>query len=359
MGFYVRKSVSVGPFRFNLSKSGVGVSAGVKGFRVGTGPRGNYVHIGRGGLYYRATLERPGPGGTNQAPKIPLQTPLETSDSLEEIESLEAERIVDSSSAELVEEMNAKHRRIRLWPIILTAGLAMWLIVLVALDNPPGWLADTIFITSFIGAVVAAWFDRLKKTTVLLFELDEEAEACYQFLHEAYHGLASCRRCWHISAQGAVTDRKRNAGASSLVRRASITLVKKSPPYVKTNISIPSIPVGKQTLYFFPDKVLVFDSSGVGAVSYRHLSIYGSATRFIEEGQVPKDSEIVDTTWRYVNKKGGPDRRFNNNRQIPIVLYEEIDFSSESGLNERIQLSRTGTGQEFQRAIKQLASLVD
>ncbi|GAB3034901.1 DUF4236 domain-containing protein [Mycobacterium bourgelatii] len=56
MGFYVRKSVKAGPFRFNLSKSGVGVSVGVPGFRVGTGPRGNYVHIGRNGVYYRASL---------------------------------------------------------------------------------------------------------------------------------------------------------------------------------------------------------------------------------------------------------------------------------------------------------------
>lgn len=56
MGFYVRKSLKAGPFRFNLSKSGVGVSAGVPGFRVGTGPRGNYVHVGRHGVYYRASL---------------------------------------------------------------------------------------------------------------------------------------------------------------------------------------------------------------------------------------------------------------------------------------------------------------
>ncbi len=39
MGLYIRKSVRVGPFRFNLSKSGVGVSAGVKGFRVGVSPK--------------------------------------------------------------------------------------------------------------------------------------------------------------------------------------------------------------------------------------------------------------------------------------------------------------------------------
>ncbi|MCS0495860.1 DUF4236 domain-containing protein [Ancylobacter sp. MQZ15Z-1] len=56
MPFYIRKSVSSGPFRFNLSSSGVGMSVGIKGFRVGTGPRGNYVHMGLGGIYYRATL---------------------------------------------------------------------------------------------------------------------------------------------------------------------------------------------------------------------------------------------------------------------------------------------------------------
>jgi Protein of unknown function (DUF4236) len=46
VGIYIRKSVRAGPFRFNLSKSGVGVSAGVPGFRIGTGPRGNYVFAG-------------------------------------------------------------------------------------------------------------------------------------------------------------------------------------------------------------------------------------------------------------------------------------------------------------------------
>jgi hypothetical protein len=46
MGFYLRKSLRVGPVRFNLSKSGVGVSVGVTEFRFGTGPRGNYVHMG-------------------------------------------------------------------------------------------------------------------------------------------------------------------------------------------------------------------------------------------------------------------------------------------------------------------------
>jgi Protein of unknown function (DUF4236) len=56
MGFYLRKSFRAGPVRLNLSKSGLGVSAGVKGLRIGSGPRGNYIHAGRGGLYYRENL---------------------------------------------------------------------------------------------------------------------------------------------------------------------------------------------------------------------------------------------------------------------------------------------------------------
>ena len=56
MGFSYRKSVSAGPFRFNLTGSGVGVSVGVRGLRVGTGPRGNYVRMGLHGLTYHRAL---------------------------------------------------------------------------------------------------------------------------------------------------------------------------------------------------------------------------------------------------------------------------------------------------------------
>ena len=62
MGFYLRKSFRAGPIRFNLSKSGIGVSAGVTGARLGMSSTGGaYVHGGRGGLYYRKSLGS-GPG---------------------------------------------------------------------------------------------------------------------------------------------------------------------------------------------------------------------------------------------------------------------------------------------------------
>jgi hypothetical protein len=40
MGFYFRKSASFGPFRVNLSKSGLGYSVGGRGFRTGVSAKG-------------------------------------------------------------------------------------------------------------------------------------------------------------------------------------------------------------------------------------------------------------------------------------------------------------------------------
>ena len=67
MGFFVRKSFGSGPFRINVSKSGLGASVGVKGFRISNGPRGSHIHAGRGGLYYRSKLSSKKSGSSDSA----------------------------------------------------------------------------------------------------------------------------------------------------------------------------------------------------------------------------------------------------------------------------------------------------
>jgi len=66
MGWNFRKSVNLGGgLRLNFSKSGVGISGGVKGFRVSSGPRGRRVSasIPGTGLYYTKSLGK-GKGGS-------------------------------------------------------------------------------------------------------------------------------------------------------------------------------------------------------------------------------------------------------------------------------------------------------
>ena len=52
MGLRFRKSINLGPLRINLSKSGVGFSLGVKGFRIGRSAKGKNT----------ATVSLPGTG---------------------------------------------------------------------------------------------------------------------------------------------------------------------------------------------------------------------------------------------------------------------------------------------------------
>jgi hypothetical protein len=358
MGFYIRKAISVGPFRFNLSKSGVGVSAGVKGLRFGTGPRGNYVHMGRGGLYYRKTLPSGSIEGNNQSHSPAFQqsnTEIEH-EPLKEIESAHITQMVDSSSADLVAEMNDKRKKVRIWPFIATFGAILTFVAFKNSETPI--LALVIAAVTIALTIFASLKDSLRKTTVLFFELEPEIETLYQKLHDSFGQLSSSSSKWHVEAEGAVKDRKRNAGATSVIKRTLISLGLGNPPYVKTNVSVPSIPVGKQTLYFFPDKVLIFEPNGVGAVSYPNLRISVESTRFIEDGSVPRDAKVVDRTWKYVNKRGGPDKRFKDNRELPIALYEDLNFTSDTGLNERIEISRVGFGEGFSSAISTLAKSI-
>ena len=58
MGFFYRKSIKLGPFRVNLSKSGVGGSVGGPGFRTGlsgSGRRYTSFSLPGTGLGYRTS----------------------------------------------------------------------------------------------------------------------------------------------------------------------------------------------------------------------------------------------------------------------------------------------------------------
>src|SRR5687767_12322110 len=121
MGIYLRKALSFGPLRLNLSRSGLGASFGVKGARVGAGPRGMYVHAGRGGLYYRQSLSSGFRSSGGTAPSLPI--PAGRADALHEIETANTSQLTDSSSVQLLQELNRVQTRIQATPIVAICGL--------------------------------------------------------------------------------------------------------------------------------------------------------------------------------------------------------------------------------------------
>ncbi len=186
-----------------------------------------------------------------------------------------------------------------------------------------------------------------KRTTRLFYELDQREKEKYGFVQEAATHLENCQRVWRIQASSDTTDWKHNAGASTLVRRGSIRVSKANPPRVKINLAVPCIDIGRAKLFFLPDAALYLEHGSFGGISYSDMKIEQSATRFIEDGYVPRDANIIDHTWRYVNKRGGPDRRFTNNAQLPVVQYGVVVLTSSRGLNIHLNTSSVGASIAF------------
>ncbi|MEM7480830.1 MAG: DUF4236 domain-containing protein [Acidobacteriota bacterium] len=358
MGLRIRKSVKVGPFRFNLSGSGIGVSTGLKGLRVGAGPRGTYVSVGRHVTYYQNTASSPSAeprrhvstGGRSAAEVLPEGT----HDPLVEIESSDVTTMVDSSSGELLNEIQMRRKQTSL---TVLAGLAALVVFPITLLSPlPTW-AKLLVALALVASITAARVrDISKKSVVLFYDFQDDMATRYSNFLDSAEALSSCNAIWHIQAQGRVRDKKYHAGADSLIRRNHTFLRKAQPKWVELNIDVMALGVGLQTLFFLPDRILVYQGAAIGAIHYSDLALDVHSCRFIEDGRVPRDAEVVGQTWRYVNKSGGPDRRFTDNPQIPICHYEEISFSSSSGLNELIQVSRVGHGQSLAAALAALTT---
>jgi hypothetical protein len=306
MPFYLRKSKSFSPIRLNFSKSGVGASVGVKGARVAFGPRGTQINMGRGGIYYRKSLATP----TRQRQvNAPIQQPLQDADP-------EAQAIVSADVGELIDTNTAE--------------------VLTDLNTPRG-----------------NWFLRIfgiVKPVPLSYELDDEATTVFNQLKASIRSLAGAKRVWLIESSQA-TDAKHHAGADALLTREPILVGVIKPPRIETNVEVLCIDTGGQKLMFFPDRLLVHQRGKYGAVAYQDLKVTLGQTRFREDQGVPSDAQVVGESWQYVNKSGGPDRRFKDNRQIPIALYGEIGLESPTGLKILLQVSKKAAADQCATAL--------
>lgn len=354
MPFYIRKSVSVGPFRLNLSKSGLGLSAGITGLRFGTGPSGNYVHMGRGGIYYRKTLGSKSPSRLNPRPPelVPgvVEAPLQPGE--EAIESASVLQMVPATAKDLLDQVNAAKERLAIWPWIAAPG---------ALATALTWLSGMkqvpVGIAAVTGVVVLAcrWWEKPRRNVVLMYDIEEGRKQAYEKLVDAFTNLQKTT-AWHVSATSAVHDGRRNANATSNIRRHAITPAIGTPKWIVTNIDTPAIPVGRQKIYFFPDRILFESPEGLGAIEYDELNLEVVPSYFIEDDRPPSDAKIVDYRWQFTNRDGSRDKRFNNNRELPVCEYRDLLFTSPSGLNERVMVSRIGVPEVFAEALKQVAN---
>lgn len=313
--------------------------------------------MGRGGLYYRASLNSRPAGRKVSPPSEPAGSP---STSMHEIERGDILEMTASSGSNLLAQINEKASSLRSWPWVLgtTICFTLWLSSVPSV----GASASVALVLGILATLMAAYWDQQRRTIVVMYDLSEDILKSYEAFANAIERVGTAQRIWNIDAAGYTDDWKRNAGAGRLVERKSAKIEFSCPSIIKTNVSVPAIIGGRQSLYFFPDVVLVCEGNRFGSIAHSDMEILWSDSHFLEADAVPRDAEVIGYSWQYVNRNGGPDRRFKNNREIPRVRYQQLGLSSPSGLRKIVQLSKNSDRSEvnasYDRHVTAISKLI-
>ncbi len=356
------RTVRFGLVRFNFTEQGIGVKMPIPGLGAGVEMRGAYIRGGLGRFHYRRSIGAPLQGDT--AP-IPIAQPRSSSPVIHDSNVIhttehEAKSILelqDSTSDALLQAMNEQRALHPIWPF---AGAA--LLVLLALLR---WATDwPVLVYLFIAAMFALgtgwlyWREQLAKLTVLFYEPDQSTATLFEQLCKAQGEVAKVYKLRSVASTSRYADPKYSAGAGHGVQLGPARLFLGHAPGVVANVKVPILASGKTTLAFYPDRILAFQENAVGSIEYSNLSAVSSAIRYVEKDTVAADSTVVDRTWLYVNKKGGPDRRFKNNRELPICAFSQIELSTRDGLDMRFVGSKQGCFDGIARALAAVRAVV-
>lgn len=356
MSWYIRKSVSFGPVRFNFSKSGIGTSVGVKGFRIGIKPNGkSYVHAGRGGLYYREEFGSNSNVSQNSYCHSQTDTTFYNTATSNDVKS--------EYKKEIVEALSNSYKAFRYDYLVGTIFILLEIVLYVSFSTliSQNLLFSFLLIIGLVGIglfiYVAKW-ETKRRQVDLIYDFENDDYEYYERIISAFNKIAICEKIWSLVDSQYLSDphqRKINAGSSNLINRSTAFVGTGRLPWVKTNITIPLLKACGRSLYFMPDGILVYDSKGVAYVNYMDVKISTSTTSFVED-YPPSDAKIIYYTWQYANKNGGPDRRFNNNREIPVCCYGKLTIDVENNQLLNLMTSQKSAPIDFESAMKSFKS---
>lgn len=152
--------------------------------------------------------------------------------------------------------------------------------------------------------------------------------------------MVKCERIWEVLSSQGGYDRKYHAGCSVQVSRKDVRVEKCLPFPFKANVNAYAIFLADCKVVFLPDCVYVVRGTDFKALHYEEIRWHIGTVQFVESSP-PSDARVVGKTWQYVNKKGGPDRRFNYNPQLSECLYGEFEVNFARERRAKFLLSGT------------------
>jgi hypothetical protein len=186
------------------------------------------------------------------------------------------------------------------------------------------------------------------------FESGEATQKAYGSLVRAFEALRGCLRIWDITS-----DRIGNRGIERSYASRTITRTPVRLDFAESDLvrfagrAMQFQNINGEDILIYPGVALMPRADGAFAlIDLREIKLDFSAMQFVEEDNVPSDTEVVGQTWAKVNNNGTPDLRFKVNYQIPLCLYGKFALTSPGGVEEEYQFSNARTAGDFARAFQ-------
>ena len=199
---------------------------------------------------------------------------------------------------------------------------------------------------------LVSWEDNTK--IAITFESSDVSQRAYAAMVRAFDILKSSAKKWDITADKATDQFVERTLATRSVNRHPVTFDFSSTDLIQfEGHAMRFENVNGDDILLYPGVAVIPRADGAFAlIDLRELQVSAEHRGFHEEEGVPSDASIAGHTWAKTNKNGSPDRRFKDNYQIPICIYGNITFQSETGVTEEYMVSNADAAQAFAEAVK-------
>lgn len=375
MAWAFRKRIKVIPGVYiNLSKSGISANAGIRGASLTFRSDGVYRNLGLPGtgIYSRKKLGDCGGSSAGQGagqeeaaekaiqPEAPdysfisADTLEVTSEGLEGLQ----QAVIDANHQK--QELTRDAESIKGSLSLLRLGEVLSKVCLIYFFLP--------HLKRSIQAGIKGRKDALKEVTEsiaasavsLSVEMDADCSSAHQKVQRTFDALTRCSCIWDITSGSDIDQVKSRSAASMSVERSITKCLRKDLPGI-TSPESPLVFLNRNgaDIYMYSGFFVMFESpSRMGILDIKELEVEYEATKFVETDAIPTDSQQVGEVWEKSNKDGSRDKRYAENRQLPVIKYGEITFRSGSGIYERYMFSDSRKAEMFTHALQAFKSLL-
>lgn len=124
---------------------------------------------------------------------------------------------------------------------------------------------------------------------------------------------------------------KENGSIKVIYERIPVKIRYKTPFYIHANFKVLQVKLDDYTLVILPDHYIITNKSEVGIIETSNTMIRSENNPYAELDDVPEDTEVIYSTWQYVNKDSSKDKRYKDNKKVPICNYRliQLNFNTE------------------------------